>query len=562
MISNLSISKKAGAAFVGLALIAATAGTVSIFSIEESQQAAEQFMEVNDFARDMEDLRNDILDQVLASRTFVMTGDQSLDDRSQTLNGDITAIFNELEAESADVDTRFTARVQEIRATWQTWFANHAEVQFALMRDPMTVDLARAMETTGQGEALLDPMFGAFSALASDVEARNGELLAAKKAALSRASLVTIVGSVLITLLAALFGVLHYVLISRPIRQLSETTERLANGETEHEIGFRDRGDEIGTMADALRIFRDNLLRTAALEEETAGQREKAEQERRAVLNDMAERFESTVLTVTESMIEEFDRLNASATEMSGLAESTAERSQSVANASADATNNVNTVASATEELTASIAELNQQVNGVSSAAGDAAGGVDRSNQSVSRLQEVVARIGDVTKLITDIAEQTNLLALNATIEAARAGEAGKGFAVVASEVKALAEQTGKATEEIDAQISEMKLAADDSIDATASVADMVKDIAERTSAMAAATEQQNAATAEIARNVSEAANGTSTVTNAMGEMSEAASSTGQMSATMSTSIQDLHGRSRSMREAMSEFLTKIREAA
>jgi CHASE3 domain sensor protein len=70
MISNLSISKKAGFAFVGLALIAATAGTVSILSIEESQQAAEQFMEVNDFARDMEDLRNDILDQVLASRTF------------------------------------------------------------------------------------------------------------------------------------------------------------------------------------------------------------------------------------------------------------------------------------------------------------------------------------------------------------------------------------------------------------------------------------------------------------------------------------------------------------
>jgi methyl-accepting chemotaxis protein len=562
MISNLSISKKAGAAFVGLALIAAIAGTVSVLGIHKSERTAEQFMEINNFARSMQDLRNEILDQVLAARTFVMTGDQALKDRTETLNSHIASIFDELTAKSTEVDSRFTPRVEEIRTAWQTWFTDQTEVQFGFMRDPMTVDLARAMETTGQGEALLDPMFQAFGGLASDVEVRNNELLADKKAALSRAALVTIVGSVLITLLAALFGILHYGLISRPIRRLTTTTERLANGDTEHEIGFRDRGDEIGTMADALRVFRDNLLRTAALEEETSGQREKAEQERRAVLNDMAERFQSTVLTVTESMIDEFDSLNASATKMSGLAESTAERSQSVASASADATNNVNTVASATEELTASIAELNQQVNGVSSAAGDAAGGVDRSNQSVSRLQDVVARIGDVTKLITDIAEQTNLLALNATIEAARAGEAGKGFAVVASEVKALAEQTGKATEEIDAQISEMKLAADDSIEATASVAEMVKDIAERTSAMAAATEQQNAATAEIARNVSEAANGTSTVTNAMGEMSEEASNTGQMSTTMSASIQDLHARSQSMREAMGEFLAKIREAA
>ena len=75
------------------------------------------------------------------------------------------------------------------------------------------------------------------------------------------------------------------------------------------------------------------------------------------------------------------------------------------------------------------------------------------ADQLVGQLSSGASRIGDVVKLIRAIAEQTNLLALNATIEAARAGEAGRGFAVVASEVKTLASQTAKATEEIATQI-------------------------------------------------------------------------------------------------------------
>ncbi|HEY3224501.1 MAG TPA: methyl-accepting chemotaxis protein, partial [Pseudolabrys sp.] len=126
---------------------------------------------------------------------------------------------------------------------------------------------------------------------------------------------------------------------------------------------------------------------------------------------------------------------------------------------------------------------------------------VESTNLAVKELDEAAARIGDVVKLITDIAEQTNLLTLNATIEAARAAEAERGFAVVAGEVKALAGQTSRATEEIGAQIAGMQRATQRSI-AAITGSHTIREIGNISSAIAAAVTEQGAATQEIARGV------------------------------------------------------------
>ena len=127
---------------------------------------------------------------------------------------------------------------------------------------------------------------------------------------------------------------------------------------------------------------------------------------------------------------------------------------------------------------------------------------------TVAKLGDSSREIGDVVKVITSIAEQTNLLALNATIEAARAGEAGKGFAVVASEVKDLAQETARATEDISRRIEAIQSDSEEAVAAIARIAEIIEEVNSYQSTIAAAVEEQTATTGEMSRSVQEAAAG------------------------------------------------------
>ncbi len=169
---------------------------------------------------------------------------------------------------------------------------------------------------------------------------------------------------------------------------------------------------------------------------------------------------------------------------------------------------NVQIVALAAEGLSSSIQKTAHQAVQAPHALWDANHQEQESNTTIQGLAEVAKKSSEVVELINDLAEQTYMMALDATIEAARAGKVGKGLMVVASEVKLLVDQTAKATEEIATQIGRMQRVAEDTVGAIGSVVGVTEKIKEITTSIASAVEEQNAATGEISRNVQEAVRG------------------------------------------------------
>ncbi|SFV00545.1 MULTISPECIES: methyl-accepting chemotaxis protein [unclassified Methylobacterium] len=349
--------------------------------------------------------------------------------------------------------------------------------------------------------------------------------------------------------------------VSRPLRAIAAATQRLAAGDAEVGIPGQGRRDEIGALAGSVLVFRDNLVRSRALEAETALARADAETQRRTATRAMADAFEQAVGGIVGGVSAAATELEATARSLTGSASDAAGQSGTVAAAASEAAANVNTVAAAAEELGSSVQEISRQVSGSAELARVAVAEATSTVALVHDLSAAAAKVGDVVALISGIAAQTNLLALNATIEAARAGTAGRGFAVVASEVKALAEQTARATEEITGQIGRIQSSTGQAASAIDGIGRRIREIDDVASSIAAAVEQQGAATQEIVRNVAEAAVGTGAVTGTIASLAHSAEETGAAAAQVLGAACEMSRQSEHLGAEVARFLATVRAA-
>ncbi|MDY0885553.1 methyl-accepting chemotaxis protein [Dongia soli] len=370
---------------------------------------------------------------------------------------------------------------------------------------------------------------------------------------------ILVAAAVLIIIMAIIITFLVRGLIARPLTGLTQTVGALAEGNTAVDVPSTQRGDELGVMARAIDVFRGKLIEMDEMRQRQAEAEREAEVEKKRLMNELADNFESSVQGVVQAVSSSATELRANAQSMSSVAEESTRQASAVAAAATQASANVTTVAAASEELSASIGEISRQVSDSTNVARAAVDEVAKTGETIESLAQAADKIGGIVQMINDIASQTNLLALNATIEAARAGEAGKGFAVVASEVKSLANQTARATDEISGQIGSMQEITRQAVDAIQHISSTMGRISEICSTIAAAVEEQSAATQEISNNAQQAAAGTDEVNRNITGVSEAAQEAGGASTQVLTAASELSSQSEMLKMQVDTFIARIR---
>ena len=322
--------------------------------------------------------------------------------------------------------------------------------------------------------------------------------------------------------------------ITRPLGLTAAFAEKIRHGNLSESLEIKNR-DELGTMTASLNEMAISLA---------------------AMIQDIKNGI-GRLGNASGSLFQISDQLN----DLSGQGSEKSERAstsveevtrsmEGVAAAMETSSANINQISSATEEMSVTINEIAMNAEKASSVSSDAVTQAKAASKKMNALDQATRNISQITETITDISDQTNLLALNATIEAARAGDAGKGFSVVANEIKDLAGQTAAATADINRQITSVQDSTAATIDEISRVSVVIRDINSIVSNIAAAVEQQSATTREIAGSIGGIVSGVNDTSTTVQQSSAALNQVFSEIAQVTDSAKEVSTNSREVKES------------
>ncbi|HUI51712.1 MAG TPA: methyl-accepting chemotaxis protein [Terriglobales bacterium] len=285
-------------------------------------------------------------------------------------------------------------------------------------------------------------------------------------------------------------------LVVRPLKGVLQLANRMAANDFRNRLTVNS-DDEIGQMADALNRALDKVS---------------------GAIQSVAENADD-VASASEGLTHVSQQITSNS-------EETTTKATVVSSNTEQVNRNLQTVATGAEEMRATMHEISRNATESARVAEEAVRRAEATNTTVSKLGSSSVEIGKVVRTITAIAEQINLLALNATIEATRAGDAGSGFAVVANEVKELANQTAKATEEISREIATIQTDAKGAMEAIGAIREVIRQISELSGMIASAVQQQGETTDEMSRNLMSAAKSSGDIAQNITEVAQVAQGT------------------------------------
>ncbi|MDN7142851.1 methyl-accepting chemotaxis protein [Pseudomonas sp. JQ170] len=324
-------------------------------------------------------------------------------------------------------DATLKARAEQLKASHRELgqaYERGRQAFLAAGGDPVAGDQA----VKGVDRAASEQMSALVTQLRSDAQAR-AQAISQSAERTVWLGLLVMFGSALLVGLFSLWLVNRSLI--EPIRGLIDYVAQLSQGRFEARVPSN-RQDELGRLAVAANTLRDFLADTITRLQNNAGELEAASGELRTLAGSMARG--------TDDQFQRTDQVATAMHEMSATAQEVARHAAEAASAADDADHSAQAGEQVMQATIATIATVNQEIAGTAAV--------------IRHLESDSARIGKVLEVIRGIAEQTNLLALNAAIEAARAGEAGRGFAVVADEVRSLAQRTAASIAEINQIIS------------------------------------------------------------------------------------------------------------